>query len=368
MSKPQHLAVLKEGVDSWNQWRKLYPQLVPDLRWEDLRGYNLKGADLSGSNLRLIDLRGVNLNMADLSNADLRGADLQAANLAEAKLTGAILKEATLNSANASESNLTEANLSMADVSMTKLVKADLCRANLINTQLKKTDLTQSTIGFTIFANVDLSSALGLDTINHLGPSSIDIDTIFRSRWSIPEVFLKGLGVPEIFVDYMSSLIDRISDYYSCFISYSGEDQKLADRLFDDLQREGIRCWHAPKDAKGRERLIRQIDQVIKYHDKLLLILSQSSIDKEWAKSEIHKALKAEKEFGKRKLLVVQSDHTKLQDADEGVDQVIPKEPVAGMGRQYLYDLSMWKTDPEKYKEGLDQLISMFKASENERY
>ncbi len=363
MAKPQHLAILKEGVDTWNQWRKLYPQLVPDLRWEDLRGYNLRGIDLSGSNLRLIDLRGVNLNMADLSNADLRGADLQAANLAEAKLTGAILKEATLNSANAHESNLTEANLSMADVSMAKLVKADLCRANLINTQLKRTDLTQSTIGFTIFANVDLSSALGLDTINHLGPSSIDIDTIFRSRWSIPEVFLKGLGVPEIFVDYMSSLIDRISDYYSCFISYSVEDKDFADRLFNDLQREGIRCWHAPKDAKGHETLIRQIDEVIRYHDKLLLVLSQSSINKAWTKSEIHKALKAENDFGKRKLLVVQSDDTKLQDTPEGADPAIHKEPIADMERQYLYDLSMWKTDPEKYKEVLSQLISMFKTS-----
>ncbi len=44
----EHLALLKQGVEAWNQWR----QANPDLSEPDLRGANLEGADLSWANLR----------------------------------------------------------------------------------------------------------------------------------------------------------------------------------------------------------------------------------------------------------------------------------------------------------------------------
>jgi len=57
MANPQHLALIQQGVDVWNEWRQLNPKIRPDLREADLKQLNLKYAnfeyaDLSQANLR----------------------------------------------------------------------------------------------------------------------------------------------------------------------------------------------------------------------------------------------------------------------------------------------------------------------------
>jgi TIR domain len=64
----------------------------------------------------------------------------------------------------------------------------------------------------------------------------------------------------------------------SCFTSYSTQDQPFADRLYLDLQSRGIRCWFAPHDIQGGRKIYEQIDEAIRVYDKLLLILSESSM------------------------------------------------------------------------------------------
>ncbi len=52
MADPEHLAKLKEGVETWNQWRKENPDAHIDLRSAALKGADLSGAELSlGTNL-----------------------------------------------------------------------------------------------------------------------------------------------------------------------------------------------------------------------------------------------------------------------------------------------------------------------------
>jgi hypothetical protein len=79
----------------------------------------------------------------------------------------------------------------------------------------------------TIFGNVDLSEAVGLETVVHGGPSTIGIDSIFRSKGKIPEIFLRGAGVPEGFITFMKSLVVNPIEYYSCFISFQAEMRSL---------------------------------------------------------------------------------------------------------------------------------------------
>ena len=31
MANPEHLAILKQGVEEWNKWRREYPGVEPDL-------------------------------------------------------------------------------------------------------------------------------------------------------------------------------------------------------------------------------------------------------------------------------------------------------------------------------------------------
>jgi hypothetical protein len=82
--------------------------------------------------------------------------------------------------------------------------------------------------------------------------------------------------------------------YHSCFISYSVSDQDFADRLFDDLVRQGIKSWFAPHDLVGGRKLLDQIHNALHSHDRVLLILSEDSMRSEWVKTEIAKARKRE--------------------------------------------------------------------------
>ena len=129
--------------------------------------------------------------------------------------------------------------------------------------------------------------AKGLETIRHSGSSTIGIDTIYKSRGKIPEVFLRGCGVPDNFIEYMHSLTGQAFEYYSCFISYSTKDQEFAERLHADLQAKGVRCWFAPEDLKIGDKFQERIEESIRWHDKLLLVLSETSIQSPWVEREV---------------------------------------------------------------------------------
>jgi hypothetical protein len=66
--------------------------------------------------------------------------------------------------------------------------------------------LEAANIGDTVFGNVNLSATKGLESVIHQGPSTIGLDTIYRSQGKIPEPFLRGAGVPENVITFMRSL------------------------------------------------------------------------------------------------------------------------------------------------------------------
>lgn len=114
--------------------------------------------------------------------------------------------------------------------------------------------LSRAKVGWTCFGDVNLSVVRGLETVHHEGPSTVCIDTIYRSNGNIPEAYLKGAGVDDTFITYIRSLARKAIEYYSCFISYSSKDDVFAKRLYADLQSHNIRCWFAPEDLKIGEK------------------------------------------------------------------------------------------------------------------
>jgi len=87
-------ALLKSGVNAWNQWRVMHGDTKPDLSTAHLCGADLVGANLVGADLRKADLRGANLSDALLKDAHLEGANffkaiLDRAELGSANLIGA---------------------------------------------------------------------------------------------------------------------------------------------------------------------------------------------------------------------------------------------------------------------------------------
>jgi uncharacterized protein YjbI with pentapeptide repeats len=126
MANPEHLAILKQGVEVWNKWREENPDIRPDLYKADMRDANLRGANLSGAFLSRADLIEANLSGANLSGADLSGANLNWANLNWANLSEADLSCAILSSAYLYGANLSGANLAMSQVIYTNFHNATL--------------------------------------------------------------------------------------------------------------------------------------------------------------------------------------------------------------------------------------------------
>jgi len=331
MANPEHLAILKKGVEEWNQWRKDHPTVIPGLVYADLVEANLNNANLSGTDLREAGLIGANLWGANLSGANLGGADLRAA-----KLYGA---------------NLTRTYFGRANLRLT-----DLARADLTGADLTKANLTLARVGFTTFVNVDLSGVEGLETLKHIGPSSIGIDTIYRFKGKIPDVFLRGAGVPEIFIRYIESLNFTGIDFYSLFISYSTHDQEFADRLYVDLQAKGVRCWFAPHDLRGGKKVHKQIDEAIRVYDKLLLILSKASMASEWVRTEIAIAREREVEQKREVLFPIGLCHFKTIRKWEYFDSDIGKDSAREIREFHIPDFSNWK-DHDAYKLAFDRLL-----------
>ena len=95
---------------------------------------------------------------------------------------------------------------------------------NFTGAFLHRVNLTNTTISQVVLGDVDLRDVHGLETVDHMNPSILGIDTIYRSAGNIPEAFLRGVGVPDEMITYIKSLVGRPSEFYSCFISYSSKD------------------------------------------------------------------------------------------------------------------------------------------------
>lgn len=139
MANQEHLAILKQGVNQWNTWRKENPGIKPELSWADLSKDRLSGVDFSGANME-----GANLSRADVREGNLRNAYLFRSFLSNANLEKADLSEAFLLEANIGRANLSGANLAGAMLANTTLVSADLNKANLQGAVLSGANLTSA--------------------------------------------------------------------------------------------------------------------------------------------------------------------------------------------------------------------------------
>src|SRR5579863_100776 len=380
MANPEHLAKLKEGPDTWNMWVRDHRDEVLDLSGADLSRAILTAAPVALPFSRLPALP-FSLPTANLSGADLSGANLSDANLTYGQLMGirvklADLQRASLNSANLRGADFTGANLQNADLCASDLTGANLQGANLSGANLTSahlgganladSNLSEAQIGQTTFGNNDLSTVKGLEAARHGGPSTIGIDTIFRSKGEIPEPFLRGCGVPDSFIAFAKSIVTNPIQFYSCFISYSTKDQAFADRLYADLQNKGVRCWFAPHDVQGGKKLHEQIDEAIRRYERLLLILSPNSMSSRWVKTEIRNARKREVAEKKRMLFPVRlASYEALRDwkcfdADTG------KDSAREIREYFIPDFSNWK-DHDSYQEAFQRLISDLKASDTKQ-
>ena len=380
MANIKQMDIIKRGVDTWNAWRIKNSHIMPSLseaglHMAYLKKANLSKADLSDAGLRLADLieanlKGADLNWANLSEANLLGANLRETNLEGANMAGSNLRGTRLNSSNLSHANISRADISSselnranlhgadlsgADLSNSILRDANLIGANLTGANLEGADLTNAVIGATLFGNVDLSNVKGLESLQHLGPSTIGIDTIYKSKGKVAVVFLRNAGVPRHLIDYIELFVDQNKKYYSCFITYSKKNEEFAHKLYEDLQTHGVRCWLSTEKLKRRDRNRTVIGSAVDLHDKLVMILSEGSIEGNWAENEYNHSIDKEVRSGKTVLVPIS-----LDDAVKYTE-----EPWAIKMRRsrYISDFSMWQ-DNDSYQEAFSYLLEELSAEE----
>jgi uncharacterized protein YjbI with pentapeptide repeats len=400
MANQEHMELLKQGVVVWNAWRARNPKVRPDLRDADFTSANLEHVNLTSANLgyaklSFAKLSHANLSSANFSSAYLRFADFSSANLSHtilafaylgsvdfshANLSHAILTEADLSHANFSHADLSHANLSCAKLRSTNLTSANLrfaklgnahlLVANLSHTDLSHADLSSANFSganlsganfhktelfHTVFANIDLCTVNGLDTLNHIGPSFVDVRTVQLPEGEICLRFLQGVGFSDIFIDYLPSMLRTAIQYESCFICYTYQNEVFAERLYKDLQHKGVRCWFARHDLRPGIPIVRGIEEAIHIHEKLLLVLSKEAVVSNWVQQEVEVAMYKEVTTGQETLFPIRLDNTVLESETLWAKR---------LRQRHIGDFTNWQDD-DAYKQAFTTLLQHLKADKS---
>lgn len=174
-------------------------------------------------------------------------------------------------------------------------------------------------------------------------------------------MIITRMTYPRDWKNYFEKLIEAIrrqwlsTQYYTCFMSHSSKDRAFAERLHADLQDKGVHCWFAPEDMRIGDRIRPTIDEAIQLYDKLLLVLSEHSIDSDWVEKEVETAFEEERKRKKTVLFPIRLDSA-VMETDQAWAADIRRT-------RHIGDFTRWK-DHDAYQKASDRLLCDLKAEE----
>ena len=306
MANEEQLAILKQGVEAWNNWRKKNENV------------NVK-----------IDLEGADIVDADLVEADLRGADLRGVDLRGTDLRGAKLNKA----------------IALA----TKFINLDLSEV----------------IGLEEIEH-QFASTIGTDTIQ-LSKGRIPEAFLRGCGLSDIDIEYSKIYNPDLTNEETNKIVYQIYDLRATqaiqinplFISYSHGDTEFVDRMDKALTEKGVRFWRDIHDLKAG-RIETQIDRAIQQNRIVLLVLSERSLASDWVEHEVRKARTLEKELGRDVLCPVALD-------ESWKESKWPERLMEQVMEYNILDFSKWEdkaTFDEKFAKLLQGLDLFYKKPE----
>ncbi len=110
----------------------------------------------------------------------------------------------------------------------------------------------------------------------------------------------------------------------------------------------GVRVWLATEDLKIGERFRDRIETSIRLFDKLLLVLSEHSIQSDWVRTEVEAAFEKERRSAKNVLFPVRLDDDVMAATQAWAADI--------RRTRHVGDFRLWK-DHDAYKSAFDRLL-----------
>jgi hypothetical protein len=241
-----------------------------------------------------------NLQRADLRHADLRGAFLQTADLERAHLESAHLERADLSGANLWRADLSGANLRDASLPGANLQHANLQGANLQGADIRGADIRVWHLR-PLLVTADSSGAY------------VDWSTVARSL-DIPDCdlipFLARTGMPLVTATYLVESLRSIDAtelftmLQSVFISYGRHDHDISEAVRTSLGENGVKTWWWHDNAPAGGRIHRVVRTGIRKYDRMVLLMSESSLRRMGVINEIVECLQREAREGASDIVI----------------------------------------------------------------
>lgn len=259
----------------------------------------IEGCSFIDANLQKADFRAAHILTSRFDGARCDEIAWVEAELFECRLVRTSLSEAMLQAASFNKCSLRQADLRETDLSYARFCSVDFDDANVQGAVLEETS----------FINCgSIHLAANLESVQHYGPSSLDLATLRPSVCELSESFLTEVGLSRHEVETLSSLYSRALEFYSCFLSHAGQDREFAEKLRSRLIAHHVSCWHYSFDMQGGKPWRSQIHSAIKVHDKLVLVCSEYSVLRQNVVDEVIAAMERERESGSQKLFPIRVD------------------------------------------------------------
>src|SRR5207249_2951932 len=109
-----------------------------------------------------------------------------------------------------------------------------------------------------------------------------------------------------------------------------------------------VRCWFAPEDMKTGDRIRPRIYEQIHFNDRLLLILSKSSVESPWVDYEVETALARERKEKRDILFPIRIDDAVKESKASWAAHIQATRSIGNFTR--------WK-EHDEYQKRFDKLL-----------